>query len=144
MSRLTCSIFCLLTVIAFSVHADNQQTVTDSSQLIADKIVKSEVPVLVDFWAQWCAPCKMLNPIIKDVENEFKGKIQVVKVNIDIHKNLALYFGVRQIPEVFILTDKTVVRKLTGVQPKEVYVKTLKDVIDSVANITSKKADKNE
>ncbi|MDO5576281.1 MAG: thioredoxin domain-containing protein [Fibrobacter sp.] len=144
MSRLTCSIFCLLIVMAFCGHADNQQAVTDSSQLIADKIVKSEIPVLVDFWAQWCAPCKMLNPIIKDVENEFKDQIKVVKVNIDIHKNLALYFGVRQIPEVFILTNKTVVRKLTGVQPKEVYVKTLKDVIDSVANITSKKADNNE
>jgi thioredoxin 1 len=93
----------------------------DSSDQIADRIIKSKVPLLVDFWAPWCGPCRMLNPIIKELEKEYSGKIAVVKVNIDKNRRLATYFRVSSIPAVFIIKDSTVVNSLLGVQPKESY-----------------------
>lgn len=117
----------------YSLHASDSH-VMDSSQLIADKIIKSEIPVLVDFWAQWCAPCRILNPLIEELEKDFKNKAMFIKVNVDINKALAKYFEITKIPEVFILSNKTVVRKISGVQPKETYVKTLNEVIDSVSS----------
>lgn len=105
------------------------QSVVDSSQLIADQIIKSKVPVLVDFWAPWCAPCRMLNPIIKDLEKEFAGKVLFMKVNVDIHRSIAAYFGVNSIPAVFIVNNKIVVESIPGLQPKEVYADALKEIL---------------
>ena len=124
----------------YSLHASDSH-VMDSSKLIADKIIKSEVPVLIDFWAQWCAPCRILNPLIEELEKDFKSNAMFIKVNVDINKALAKYFGITKIPEVFILSNKTVVRKISGVQPKEIYVKTLKEVIDSVSSLIPEKPD---
>lgn len=103
--------------------------VVDSSLQIADLIVKSKVPVLVDFWAAWCGPCRMLNPIIKELEKEFKGKVLFVKVNVDIHKSLSSYFGINGIPAVFIVKDKVVVKSLPGLQPKAAYTAALNEVL---------------
>jgi thioredoxin 1 len=133
MHKLLLSFYVLLLTTVYSLHASDSH-VLDSSQLIADKIIKSEVPVLVDFWAQWCAPCRILNPLIEELEKDFKNKVTFIKVNVDINKALAKYFGITKIPEVFILNNKTVVRKISGVQPKETYVKTLNEVIDSVSS----------
>ncbi|MCU0610002.1 MAG: thioredoxin [Chitinispirillaceae bacterium] len=93
----------------------------DSSQQIADRIVASKVPVLIDFWAPWCAPCRMLNPIIKELEHEYKGKVLFLKVNIDIHRGLADYFRVQGIPAVFILKDRAVVSAMVGFRTKKDY-----------------------
>lgn len=101
----------------------------DSSQKIADIIVNSKIPVLVDFWAVWCGPCKMLNPIIKELEKEFDKKVLFLKVNVDIHRSIANYFKINAIPAVFIIKDKTVVNMLPGLQTKEAYVKALNDVL---------------
>jgi thioredoxin 1 len=102
--------------------------IVDSSQQIADKIIKSKIPVLVDFWAAWCMPCRMLNPIIKELEEEYNGKVMFLKVNIDVHRAISSYFGVRAIPAVFIIKDKTVVKVLPGLNPKEAYDAALKEV----------------
>jgi thioredoxin 1 len=111
---------------------------TDSSQAIADRIVKSEVPVVVDFWASWCMPCRMLNPIIKDVKKKYGDKIQVIKVNVDVHRALSAYFKVTSIPMVFIINEKTVVQALPGVQPKTTYFA----AIDSVLKVSSRSKEK--
>lgn len=140
MHKLILSFFVFLLMTVYSLHASDSH-VLDSSQLIADKIIKSEIPVLVDFWAQWCAPCRILNPLIEELEKDFKNKAMFIKVNVDINKALAKYFGITKIPEVFILSNKTVVRKISGVQPKEIYVKTLKEVIDSVSSLIPEKPD---
>ncbi|MBN1757782.1 MAG: thioredoxin [Chitinispirillaceae bacterium] len=97
----------------------------DSSQLIADRIVQSELPVLVDFWAVWCGPCKMLNPIIEDLEKTYRKRVLFVKVNVDIHRALSAYFGVQSIPSVFVIKNKNVVAAMRGVQPKERYIEEL-------------------
>lgn len=101
----------------------------DSSQAIADRIVESQIPVLVDFWAPWCAPCRMLNPIIHELEKKYNGKILFIKVNIDIHKALSAYFGVSSIPAIFIIKNKTVIQALPGVQPKETYISAIDNVL---------------
>jgi thioredoxin 1 len=105
----------------------------DSSQAIADRIVQSKIPVLVDFWAVWCGPCRMLNPIIEDLEKAYRKKILFVKVNVDIHRALSAYFGVQSIPAVFIIYNKNVVASLPGVQPKKRYIEELDKVIATAA-----------
>lgn len=103
--------------------------IVDSSQQIADIIVKSKIPVFIDFWAVWCGPCRLLNPIIEELEKEFSGKVLFLKINVDIHKSIANYFQVNAIPAVFIVNDKTVVRMFPGLQQKETYTAALNDVI---------------
>lgn len=107
--------------------------IVDSSQQIADIIVKSKIPVFVDFWAVWCGPCKLLNPIVEELEKDFKGKVLFLKVNVDIHRSIANYFQVNAIPAVFIINDKTVVKMIPGLQRKESYAAALNDIISKNA-----------
>ncbi|MBD3419941.1 MAG: thioredoxin [Chitinivibrionales bacterium] len=114
--------------------AQAQTARADSSQKIADKIIKSDIPVLIDFWAVWCMPCKMLDPIIKEVKKKYDGKIEVMKVNVDVHRQIAAYFKISSIPAVFIVNDKAVVKHLMGVQPKEAYFKAIEEVLAMKSN----------
>lgn len=101
----------------------------DSSQQIADRIISSKKPVFIDFWAVWCGPCKLLNPIVKELEKEYKGRVEFIKVNVDIHRSLAQYFGVNSIPAVFIVKDKAVVNGLLGLRLKSDYVLALNQAL---------------
>lgn len=105
-------------------------TANDSSSQYADRIIKSEVPVLIDFWAAWCAPCRMLNPTIKEIGKKYDGKVEIMKINIDKHRQIAQYFQVSSIPAVFIVSDKSVVNRILGVQPREAYVQAIEDVLN--------------
>jgi thioredoxin 1 len=105
--------------------------IIDSSQQIAEIIVKSKIPVFVDFWAVWCGPCKLLNPIVAELEKEYRGKVLFLKINVDIHKSISNYFQVNAIPAVFILKDKTVLKMFPGLQMKETYTAALNDVIEN-------------
>ncbi|MBC7197131.1 thioredoxin [Deferribacteraceae bacterium V6Fe1] len=89
------------------------------------EVLDSDVPVLVDFWAVWCGPCKMLTPTIDQIAKEFEGKAKVGKVNVDDNQQLAAQFGIMSIPTVIIFKGGKVVEQFIGVQPKGVYVDAL-------------------
>lgn len=84
-----------------------------------DEVLKSDLPVLVDFWAPWCGPCQMLTPILEDVANDYEGKIRVVKVNIQENENLASQYGIMAIPNLKIFKNGQAVDEIIGLQPKE-------------------------
>lgn len=113
----------------FAVANAAAPAITDSSDQIAQTIANSKKPVLVDFWATWCGPCRMLNPTLKKLEEEYKGKVLFQKVNIDYNRKLSAYFQVEGIPAVFIIKDKTVVRAIVGLQPEEVFREALNKVL---------------
>ncbi len=82
------------------------------------EVLKSDVPVLVDFWAPWCGPCRMLTPVIEELAGENAGSAKVVKVNIDDSPGVAGNFGVSSIPTVMVFKGGDVVERFVGVQPK--------------------------
>ncbi len=83
------------------------------------EVVKSDVPVLVDFWAPWCGPCKMITPIIEELAGEFDGKVKMGKVNVDNNQDLAAKFGIRGIPTVMLFKGGESINSFVGLRPKE-------------------------
>ena len=90
------------------------------------EVVESDKPVLLDFWATWCAPCRMLSPTIDQLSEEYAGKAVIGKVNIDEEHELAERFGVMSIPSVFVIKNGQVLHSAVGVRPKKFY----EDVLD--------------
>jgi thioredoxin 1 len=97
--------------------------ITDSS--FQDTVLKSDKPVLVDFWAVWCGPCRTLGPIIEEVATDFEGKAVVGKVDVDNNQEISMKYGIRNIPTVLIFKNGEVVDKLVGVAPKDVIAEKL-------------------
>jgi thioredoxin len=101
----------------------------DSSDILADMIVKSKVPVLIDFWAPWCMPCRMLSPTIEELKKKYAGKIKVMKINVDAQVRISAYFRVSSIPAVFFVKDKAVVLYLPGLRAEADYENAIKTVL---------------
>ncbi len=110
-------------------YFDDREMTADSSQQIADRIIQSKIPVLVDFWAAWCVPCRMLNPTLAKLEKTYRGRVMFLKVNIDYNRRIAAYFGIQGIPAVFVIRDKAVQRALVGVRPEADYRKAIDEVL---------------
>lgn len=97
--------------------AENVQTFTDSN--FEQTVLQSGQPVLVDFWAEWCGPCKRLGPTIDQLASEYAGKVTIGKLNVDENPNTAIKFQIRGIPAVMLFKGGAIVESVVGLQPKE-------------------------
>ena len=97
--------------------------VTDDT--FQNEVVNSAVPVLVDFWAIWCGPCKMIAPVVEELSAEMDGKLKVAKVDVDANPKIAMQFGIRSIPTLLIFKGGQVVEQIVGAVPKRYLVEKL-------------------
>ncbi len=93
------------------------------------EVLRSELPVLIDFWAPWCGPCKTIAPIIEELAGEYEGKLKVTKLNVDDHPATASRYGVRGIPNLIILKGGTVMEQIVGAVPKSRLVNAIEKVV---------------
>ncbi|MCA6073686.1 thioredoxin [Fulvivirga sedimenti] len=85
-----------------------------------EEIIKSDKPVLVDFWAEWCGPCKMIGPVVEELANDYDGRAVIGKVNVDENPNVSVKFGIRSIPTLLVFKNGEIVDKQIGAVPKGV------------------------
>ena len=105
----------------------NTKTVTDAT--FADEVLQADGPVLVDFWAEWCGPCKMVSPVLEEIAGEHPDKITVAKVNIDENPRIARDYQIMSIPTMSVFQKGEVVKSIVGARPKAAILRELADFI---------------
>ena len=93
------------------------------------EVLKSNLPVLVDFWAEWCGPCKMIAPIVEEIAGDYAGKVKVGKVNVDFNNQVAMEYGIRGIPALLVFKGGAVANQIVGAVPKNNITQILDEVI---------------
>jgi thioredoxin 1 len=92
-------------------------------------VLNSDKPVLVDFWAEWCAPCRALGPVLESLTEDFEGRVTVAKLDIDANQQVAMKYGIRSIPTVMLFNKGEIVDTLIGVRPKPDYERSLEKLL---------------
>ncbi len=98
-----------------------------------NSVIETDKPILIDFWAGWCAPCRMLGPAMDELAEKYGDDIIIGKVNVDEQRELAQHFNIRGIPNIIILKDKQIVNNLVGVRPAAEYEKSLDSLLEPVS-----------
>ena len=93
------------------------------------EVINADLPVLVDFWAEWCQPCRMLTPTIDELADDFDGKIKVGKVDTDSNREVSMKFGIQSIPTVMLFKDGEVAKKFVGLTPKDKFEEAINELL---------------
>lgn len=94
-----------------------------------EQIIKSELPAMVDFWAEWCGPCKMVSPVVEELAKEYKGKIKIASLDVDGNRQTPTRFGIRNIPTLIFFKGGEVSQTIIGAQPKSAIDQELKKLL---------------
>ncbi len=100
-----------------------------SSDNFEQEVVNSDVPVLIDCWAPWCMPCRIVSPVVEEVSNEYVGKVKFGKLNVDENQEVAVRFGIMSIPTLLILKENKLVDQIIGAVPKQTIKKKLDNIL---------------
>lgn len=103
--------------------------ITDAN--FEQEVLKSNLPVLIDFWAEWCAPCRMIAPMVEEIAKEYDGKLKVGKLDVDSNPQVSMKYGVRSIPTLLVFRDGRVVEQIIGAVPKRQLVDKISSHIGS-------------
>ena len=103
------------------------QNVTD--QDFEAEVINSDKPVVIDFWAEWCAPCRQIAPIIKEIADEYGDQVKIVKIDVDANPSVAGQYGIRAIPTILAIKDGEVVEQLQGARPKADFEAAIKNLL---------------
>ncbi|NOZ88055.1 MAG: thioredoxin [Deltaproteobacteria bacterium] len=110
---------------------DTEKVYVEGTDSNFDKeVLENDVPVLVDFWAPWCAPCRIVGPVVEDLARDYTGRIKLVKLNVDENPQIAMRYGIRSIPTLAVFHGGEPVTGVIGAAPKE----QLKDMVDKVVS----------
>jgi thioredoxin 1 len=93
------------------------------------EIIKADLPAMVDFWAEWCGPCKMVGPVVEELAAAYKGKIRIAKMDVDKNRKTPAKFGIRNIPTMILFKDGEVIKTIIGAQPKKSLEEELKKLL---------------
>jgi thioredoxin 1 len=95
-----------------------------------EKVLNSDIPVLVDFWAEWCGPCRMVGPIVEQLAQSLKGKVKVSKLNVDQNKDIAEKYNIQSIPSLVLFKNGNEIARIVGFSPKEKYEKFVNNALN--------------
>tara|TARA_B100000214_G_scaffold220498_1_gene160368 strand:+ start:147 stop:515 length:369 start_codon:yes stop_codon:yes gene_type:complete len=107
--------------VKFELQKNINMALELNDSIFEEKVLKSDKPVLVDFWAEWCGPCRMVGPIIDELSKDYEGKAVIGKIDVDANQEFAAKYGVRNIPTVLLFKDGELVSRQVGVAPKKTY-----------------------
>ncbi len=105
----------------------NPVAVTDAN--FEQAVLRSDQPVLVDFWAEWCAPCRAIAPVLESLSEDYDGRATIAKLDIDANQQVAMKYGIRSIPTVMLFNQGEIVDTLVGVRPKPDYASSLEKLL---------------
>lgn len=104
---------------------DRMKPMELTEETFEQEVLKATIPVLVDFWAAWCGPCKVIAPMVEELATEYEGKLKIGKVDVDNHQKIAMQYGIRSIPTLLMFKGGKVVEQIIGAAPKKTLVEKL-------------------